>query len=132
MITFTVTVDASPQAVNTGGAAAPIVACLPTQLWSPSLGGDYSSEPAVDCSTKVKPKVAGSTYTFAIPAIAQRWVDDQNLGVALVNDPENTSTPFQVTFNGAKTVKATMSYTPGTPTPTATATQTPRSGWPPP
>lgn len=118
--TFSVTVDSSSQATNIGTGAQPIVACLPTQLWSPAVGGDYTGEPAVDCSTKVKPKVKGSTYTFEIPAIAQDWVDDQNVGVALVNDPDNTSTPFQVVFTGPKTVKATMSYTPGTPVPAAT------------
>ena len=116
--TFSVTVDGSSQAGNIGSGAAPIVACLPTQLWSPATGGDYTGEPAVDCGTKVKPKVDGSTYTFEIPAIAQRWVDDQNLGVALVNDPDNTSTPYQVVFSGPKTIKASMSYTPGTPVPT--------------
>jgi hypothetical protein len=118
--TFSVTVDSSTQAGNVGTGAQPVVACLPTQLWSPAVGGDYTGEPAVDCSTKVKPKVKGSTYTFEIPAIAQDWVDDQNVGVALVNDPDNTQTPYQVVFSGPKTVKATMSYTPGTPVPAAT------------
>ena len=118
--TFSVTVDTSNGAGNIGSGAQPIVACLPTQLWSPAVGGDYTGEPAVDCSTKVKPKVNGDTYTFEIPALAQDWVDDQNVGVALVNDPDNTSTPFQVVFSGPKTVKATMSYTPGTPVPAAT------------
>src|SRR3954471_340379 len=112
--TFSVTVDNSPQAANTTSPA--VVACLPTRLWPATLGGDYTDEPAVDCSSKVKPKVDGNTYTFEIPQFAQRWIDDQNLGVALVNDPDNTSTPFQVVFAGAKTIKATMSYTAGTTT----------------
>jgi hypothetical protein len=120
--TFSVTVDSNPQAVNTGAAAAPIVACLPTRLWPAALGGDYTDEPAVDCTNKVAPKVNGSTYTFDITSIAQDWVNDQNFGVALVNDPANTQTPFQVAFTGAKTVKATMSVTPGTP---VTSTTTP-------
>ena len=126
--TFSVTVDSNPQAVNTGAAAAPIVACLPTRLWPAALGGDYTDEPAVDCSTKVTPKVDGSTYTFDITSIAQDWVDDQNVGVALVNDPDNTQTPFQVAFTGAKTVKATMSATPGTPVTSGTTPPVASSG----
>jgi hypothetical protein len=125
---FSVSVDSSPQAVNTGAAGPPIVACLPTRLWPAALGGDYTDEPAVDCSTKVKPKVDGSTYTFDITAFAQRWVDDQNLGVALVNDPDNAQTPFQVTFTGAKTVKATMSAMPGAPVATQTTLPPVNSG----
>ncbi|HET6816335.1 MAG TPA: hypothetical protein VFH66_03820 [Mycobacteriales bacterium] len=116
--TFSVTVDNSPQAVNSSAAAAPVVACLPTRLWPATLGGDYTDEPAVDCTNKVKPKIDGSTYTFDITSFAQSWVDDQNFGVALVNDPDNTQTPFQVAFTGAKTVKATMSATPAAPVPT--------------
>src|SRR3954447_18476720 len=112
--TFSVTVDGGPQAANSPSPA--VVACLPTRLWPAAMGGDYTDEPAVDCSTKVKPKVNGSTYTFEISQLAQSWIDDQNLGVALVNDPDNTSAPFQVVFTGAKTVKATMSYSPGTTT----------------
>src|SRR3954468_13295271 len=117
--TFSVTVDSDPQATNTPNPA--VVACLPTRLWPATMASDYTDEPTVDCSTKVAPKVDGNTYTFQIPQIAQRWIDDQNLGVALVNDPDNTSTPFQVVFTGAKTVKATMSYTPGTTTPPVSA-----------
>src|SRR3954463_12026269 len=117
--TFSVTVDSDPQAASSPSPA--VVACLPTRLWPAAMGGDYTDAPAVDCGSKVKPKIDGSTYTFEIPQIAQRWVDDQNLGVALVNDPDNTSAPFQVVFTGAKTVKATMSYTPGTATPPVSA-----------
>ena len=116
--TFSVKVDSSPEAASSPGTA-PVVACLPTRGW-PSGPGDYTNEPTVDCSTKVKPKVDGSTYTFAIPQLAQSWVDDQNLGVALVNDPDNTSQPFQVVFTGDKTIKASMSYSSGTPISTGT------------
>ena len=124
--TFSVTVDSDPQAANTPNPA--VVACLPTRLWPAALGGDYTDEPAVDCTTKVAPKIAGSTYTFEITQFAQQWVDDQNFGVALVNDPDNTATPFQVAFTGAKTVKATMSYTPGTPAPPVSAPVTDTTG----
>jgi hypothetical protein len=57
------------------------------------------------------PKIKGDTYTFDIADIAQAWVGDANVGVALVNDPDNTSTPFQTVFS-VKSIKATMTYTP--------------------
>lgn len=127
--TVSVKLDASPDAGNANAAAAPIVACLPTRLWAPANGGDYTNEPPVDCSGKATANVKGDTYTFTIPSIAQQWVDDQNVGVALVNDPANTSTPFQAVFSGAKTVKATMNYTPPVTTPpVATGTSGGTSG----
>lgn len=110
--TFSVTLDTSTGAANVNSSAAPVVACLPTRLWAPADGGDYTDEPPVDCSSKAKPTVNGNTYTFTIQPIAQDWLDDQNVGVALVNDPANTQTPFQAVFTGGRTVKATMSYTP--------------------
>jgi uncharacterized membrane protein YgcG len=121
--TVSVTLDKSSSAANVNSAAAPIVACLPTRLWAAADGGDYSDEPPVDCSSKVAPSVKGDTYSFTISSIAQAWIDDQNVGVALVNDPDNTQTPFQAVFSGAKTVKATMNYTPPAPTtPTGSGT----------
>jgi hypothetical protein len=108
--TVSLTVDNSSGAANVGTGAAPVVACLPTRLWSAAAGGDYTDEPPVDCTSKVAARVKGNTYSFSIPVIAQDWVDDQNVGVAFVNDPANT-TPFQTVFSG-KSVKATMRYTP--------------------
>ena len=77
--TFSLTVDSSPTATSFGTVNAPIVACLPTRSWPAVLGGDYTNRPTVDCSKKVPAAVNGSTYTFKIPAIAQSWLDDQNL-----------------------------------------------------
>lgn len=116
--TVSLTLDGSPQAANAGTPT--VVACLPTRLWSPADGGDYTDAPPVDCAQKAKPKVDGSTYTFDIAAIAQDWVNDQNIGVAFVNDPDNTQTPYQAVFSGAKTVTASMTYTAPLPTPTHT------------
>ncbi|MBV9099056.1 MAG: hypothetical protein JO079_13460, partial [Frankiaceae bacterium] len=106
---------------------AAVVACLPTRGWPATLpkGGDYTDEPTYDCGTAVKPTVAGNVYTFAIPTIAQSWVDDQNLGVVVVPDPKNTTAPFQLVFTGPKTIKASLSYTPGTPVPTQPPTPPP-------
>jgi hypothetical protein len=110
--TVTLTLDGSPEAGSLNTAAATPVACLPTRSWPVGSPGPMADAPAVDCSAKVAPQVDGSSYTFRIGAIAQTWVDDQNLGVAFVNDPANTTKPFQLVFSGAKTVKATARFTP--------------------
>lgn len=115
--TMTLTVDTSNNATNVGADAAPVLACLPTRLWSPADGGDYSDAPPVDCGLQAKPEIKGNTYTFDLTTLAQSWVDDQNLGVALVNNPDNTQTPFQVVFKGDKDIKATLRYTPPVSTP---------------
>lgn len=111
--TFTLALDASnSSATNFDTTNAAIVACQPTRLWPAEMQGDYTDEPTVDCTNKVKPTVSGNNYTFKIPTIAQSWVDDQNIGVAILNDPDNSSVPFQLVFTGGKTIKATMDYTP--------------------
>lgn len=110
--TLTLTLDSSPTATSLNTTAAAPVACLPTRSWPIGDPGPIADAPAFSCANKVAPKVDGSTYTFQIADLAQSWVDDQNLGVALVNDPANTTTPFQLVFTGAKTVKATMRFTP--------------------
>ena len=113
--TFTLTLDASnTNATNFDTTNATVVACQPTRLWPAEMQGDYTDEPTVDCTNKVKPTVSGNNYTFKIPTIAQSWVDDQNIGVAIVNDPDNSTVPFQLVFTGGKTIKATMDYTPET------------------
>jgi hypothetical protein len=122
--TFSVTLDTSTSATSFDQQGATIVACQPTRLWpaTPPKGGDYTDQPSYDCGLKVKPQIAGNVYTFKIPLIAQSWVDDQNLGVVIVPDPKDTSAPFQLVFQGSKTVKASMSFTPGTPISTPTGT----------
>ena len=117
--TFSLTLDASPTATSYDTVGAAIVACLPTRAWPAVLAGDYTNQPTVDCAHKVAPEVSGSTYTFKIPAIAQTWVDDQNLGVAILADPDAASAPFQLVFAGAKDVKADLAFTPAV---TATGT----------
>jgi len=109
-----ITLDSAGTNINASGA--PVVACLPTRLWPAKEGADISDAPPTDCSTKVPAKVKGDTYTFAIAGIAQRWVGDINAGVALINDPDNTSTPFQAVFS-VKSIKTSMTYTPAVTTP---------------
>lgn len=109
--TFSLTLDGTPGATSFDTQGAAVVACQPTRLWPAKMAGDINDAPSVDCSTKVKPVVDGSTYTFKVPTIAQSWLDDQNLGVAIVADPTPNNPPFQLVFSGAKTVKASATYT---------------------
>jgi len=110
--TFSLTLDPAPTATSFDAQSAAVVACPPTRSWPAVLGGDYTDQPTVACTQKVTPAVAGSTYTFKIPAIAQGWVDDQNLGIAILADPDSAAAPFQLVFAGAKDVKADISFTP--------------------
>lgn len=107
--TLSITLDGSPSATQVNAGAAPVLACLPTRLWTPAQGGSYTDEPSFDCSTSAKPTIKGSIFTYSIANIAQQWVGGPNLGVALVNDPTNTA-PFQAVFT-AKSISAQMSYT---------------------
>jgi len=109
---FSLTLDSAPTATSFDAASAAIVACPPTRSWPAVLGGDYSDEPTVSCAQKVVPTVSGSTYTFKIPAIAQGWVDDQNLGIAILADPDAAAAPFQLVFAGAKKLTADLTYAP--------------------
>jgi hypothetical protein len=118
--TFSVTLDTSSSATTFNSQEGTVVACQPTRLWPAQMPGDYTNEPTYDCGKKIPAVVNGNVYTFKIPTIAQSWVDDQNLGVVIVPDAAAAAAPFQLVFTGAKTVKATMSYTPGTPLPPAT------------
>src|SRR3954452_10574688 len=110
--TFSLTIDPAPTATSFDAQSAAVVACPPTRSWPAVLGGDYTDQPTVACTHKVTPTVAGSTYTFKIPAIAQGWVDDQNLGVAILADPDTAAAPFQLVFASAKDVKADITYAP--------------------
>jgi len=110
---FSLVLDSAPTATTFDAASAAVVACQPTRSWPAVLGGDYTDQPTVSCAHKVTPTVNGSTYTFKIPAIAQGWVDDQNLGVAILADPDSAAAPFQLVFSSAKDLKADISYTPG-------------------
>jgi hypothetical protein len=123
--TLSLTIDSS--GTNVDQSRAPVVACLPTRLWSANEGGDYTNEPVTDCSTKAVPKISGDTYTFQVADIAQEWVGGPNLGVALLNDPDNTQTPFQTVFS-VKSIKAKMTYTPPVAAPPPPPASTPGLG----
>jgi hypothetical protein len=118
------TLDTSPTAPQAGAQGAPIVACLPTRDWPAGEAQSSNQQPTVDCSHPIRGVWKGNTVTFALARLAQSWVDDVNLGVALVNDPKNNTQPFQAVFRGGKQIAATLSFTP--------ATKTPASSTPPP
>jgi hypothetical protein len=120
--TFSISLDPSSTAPQAGARGAPIVACLPTRAWSSGEGQDSSNQPPVECSHAVAGVWKGDTVTFSIARLAQSWVDDVNLGIALVNNPKNKTQPFQAVFSGGKRVAASLGYEPAatstTPTPT--------------
>lgn len=112
--TLSLSLDSSPTAPQAGAQGSPIVACLPTRGWTSGEAQDSSGQPTVECSHAVAGVWKGDTVSFAIAKLAQSWVDDTNLGIALVNDPKNKTQPFQAVFSGGKQIAATMGYTPGT------------------
>jgi hypothetical protein len=103
--------DPSPTAPQAAAQGAPIVACLPTRDWAAGEAQNSSQQPTVDCSHATAGVWKGNTVTFPIARLAQSWVDDVNLGVALVNDPKNNTQPFQAVFRGGKQIAATVSFT---------------------
>lgn len=58
------------------------------------------------------------TYTFALPTIAQSWVDDVNNGLAVLPTAADV-TPFQLSFLGGAKVSAKLSFQPPAATPIA-------------
>jgi hypothetical protein len=115
--TLTAQLDASPTAPQAGARGAPVVACLPTRDWIAGESQDSSGQPPVDCAHAVAGVWKNDTVTFEISRLAQSWVDDTNLGVALVNDPKNKTQPFQAVLSGGTHIEATMSYTPNASSP---------------
>jgi hypothetical protein len=115
---FTVKLD-GPAQVKASQPA--LIACLPQGLWRNGAGDPYVDKPGIDCSSTISSAgrydAASATYTFAIPAIAQRWISDVNTGVSIRQAaPASGSTqPFQLTFTGPDTVTASGSYTPAAP-----------------
>jgi hypothetical protein len=117
--TVSLTLESSPSAPQAAAAGAPIVACLPTRGWTAGEAQNASGEPTVNCDHAVAGSWKGNTISFEVSKLAQSWVDDTNLGLALVNDPKNKTQPFQAVF-ARKAVHAAMRYTPaGTTTTTS-------------
>lgn len=118
--TLTLTIDSAADNVTTE--TPKLVAELALRGWANGPGGDTDvvNAPPLQAASAVagKPSADGKSISFAIPAIAQSWVDDINVGLGIVPAKDYT-TPFQISFLGGKDVHATMDYTPAAPVPPA-------------
>jgi hypothetical protein len=101
---FVLSLPVDSSGVNANAAGASIVACTPKAAWSSGKGAAaYQGKPADACDThspKLTAADGGKAYTADIAAIAQQWVERNalNLGVAIRDNPSNTSTVYQVVF----------------------------------
>jgi hypothetical protein len=120
----TLAVDDSPQAVQASPPDLKLMACAAVRAWTPGVAGaSWTQKPADDCSAKIAGKfdATAKTWTFDITSIAQAWSNgDPALGIGIVGDPTYT-TPFQVVFKPATTVKTSVDFTPPAPTSTEPA-----------
>jgi hypothetical protein len=102
----------------------PIIACTPQGAWSGGANGAQAlaGKPKDTCATGAPTfasKDGGKTYTADIAPIAQNWITGINTGVAVADDPTNTSTAYQVVFgdmNALNKLTAQMTYVPGSDT----------------
>ncbi len=107
----------TPQQVG----APPIIACLPRNSWSAGAGAEsFSGKPADQCPSNA-PKFAttdgGKTYSADITPIAQSWVQQGaiNTGVAVTDDPSNSTSAYQVVFGPTSAITqltASVTYQP--------------------
>jgi hypothetical protein len=118
---LTLPVDSKGTNAVPTGMAPPIIACLPQESWSGGPGGQpYAQKPADSCAAnapRLISKDKGKTYTADIASIAQQWLSSGgfNFGVAITDDPHNTSTAYQVVFGPASALshlQAEVSYIP--------------------
>ncbi|MHB1712403.1 MAG: DNRLRE domain-containing protein, partial [Acidimicrobiales bacterium] len=120
---FTISLPVDPNGTNFApiGSQAPIVACTPTNNWSEGPGAQsFSGKPKDRCATsapKVTTRNGGKIYTADIAPIAQQWVQPggNNFGVAITDDPQNTSTAYQAVFGPATAIAqltASVTYSP--------------------
>jgi hypothetical protein len=122
ILSFTVTLPVDPAGTNVvpTGIAAPIIACLPLQSWAAGGPQPFSGKPTDQCtdtSPKVTTKDGGKTYTVDIASIAQQWLagSGSNVGVAITDDPSNTSSAYQVVFgppSALQKLQASATYVP--------------------
>lgn len=119
---FVLTLPVDPSGTNLipTGSAAPIIACAPEQSWPPGQAEAFSSKPSDDCTTN-SPKVIGNrtntSFSVNIASIAEQWVEPSGLdfGVAITNDPNNTTTVYQIDFGPASSLSSlqgAVTYTP--------------------
>ena len=102
---FKLTLPVDPAGLTvTGGMAPPIVACAVQTPWSAGSGAQpFADKPRDACgasSPKVVPDSRGTAFSMDIASIAQHWLEPGalNTGVALTDDPADTTHTYQVTF----------------------------------
>jgi hypothetical protein len=109
--TFTVTLDGPAQVKSTPPV---LIACAPVREWNNGSATPWAQKPIDDCSTAIaatgKFDTKTSSYSFAIPSLAQSWLGGVNTGVAIRHDPVKQKAPFQLNFTGPATVKSSLAY----------------------
>ncbi|HVS69301.1 MAG TPA: hypothetical protein VHE56_12170 [Mycobacteriales bacterium] len=131
---FVISLPVDSKGVTADPAGAAIIACAPKTGWSG--GGQaaaYGGKPTDGCnvhSPKVTATDGGKRYTVDVADLAQRWVTPNglNLGVAITDNPANSTTAYQVVFGPESALTgltATVTYR-------APAQSGPNGGGPPP
>lgn len=118
---FTVTLTVDPNAHNITTENPKLAAGLALRNWANGTTGDSDTvnAPPVEGLVDGVWSADGKTISFAVPQVAQAWVDDTNFGLEVVPAVGYT-TPFQVSFSGGDKVKAAMTYTPAVVEPPTT------------
>jgi hypothetical protein len=124
--TVTLTLDSAAQNVKTENPK--LAAGLALRNWANGAGeADPVNAPPVEALVEGVWSADGTTISFAVPQVAQAWVDDTNFGLELVPAPAYT-TPFQVSFLGGDKVKAAMTFSPAVPETPDTTVPDPGTG----
>jgi hypothetical protein len=126
---FVIVLPLDPQAsqFTPSGVGAPIVACVPEGSWNPAVGPQpFKAKPAETCAPdapRLKPTSNGHAYKVDIAAIAEQWLSQgsASAGVAITDDPQNSTTSYQVVFGPAKTLSAMAASVTYSPPPPASA-----------
>lgn len=124
ILSFVITLPVDPAGTNLTptGVAAPIVVCEPKTSWSPGEAQPFSQKPADACTTdapQVTTRDGGRSYSVDVASVAQSWVgpDGVNFGVAVTDNPSNTSTAYQAVFGPGSALtglSASVTYIPST------------------
>lgn len=133
---FVIVLPLDPQAsqFTPSGVAAPVVACIPEGTWNPAAGPQpFKVKPAESCAPdapRLKSTSNGHAYKVDIAAIAEQWVAQGNAsaGVAITDDPQNSTSSYQLVFGPAKALgamAATVTYSPPPSPPDAGAAAVP-------
>lgn len=126
--TLTVPLDQHAHQGFLPGQLPKVVACAVVTSWAPGDGAaSFNGKPQDDCTAPVvgTPAKGGNAYSFSIARIAQAWVDTDgiNTGVALTDNPKNTTSAYQVVLGPTKSITASATWTAPVPIDTMPPTQ---------